>query len=139
MKYTVLKSMSFVALTLLCLSGTQVMSDSIPEVISGGGAKHQFKHMLQNSPKQIIKKSSISITNGWNYFTCQGVVWAKEGKYNKIYIMNDDESFFYAGTTSNSPSIEQEILMRACLKSGDEYAVYITNTSRRTWNSVAAK
>jgi hypothetical protein len=139
MHSAVLRTLSFGAMALLYLSSSQAIADSMPVVISGVVAKHKFKHLLQNGPDQTIKKPSRSFTTGWNFFTCKTVVWAKEGKYNNVYIVNDDDSAIVFGTTGNSPTIQQEIMMRSCLRRGDEYGVYVTNVSKGTWSSIAGK
>lgn len=77
-------------------------------------------------------------SKGWHYKYCNYVwVYPKNGKTFVAIENKDGSTLWYSGDTEK-PSIYQEMMIRACAKSGAYYGFRVYNGSTGAWDAVAA-
>ena len=83
------------------------------------------------------RAAAASISTGWHNRYCNYVWVYPKNATTVVEIVNDDGSkLWYSGDTE-SPSVYQEMLIRACSKGGARYQFRVYNTNGK-WDAIRA-
>lgn len=94
---------------------------------------------VPNKPAADTGRAAVAnASKGWRYKYCNYVwVYPKNGKTIVAIENKDGSTLWYSGDTER-PSVYQEMMMRACSKSGAYYGFRVYDGSTGAWDAVAA-
>ncbi len=94
---------------------------------------------VTDKPAKYSNRGAVtSSSQGWRYRYCDYVwVYPKNGMIRVAIENTDGSTLWYEGDTERA-SVYQEMMMRACSKSGAYYGIRFTNVSKGKWDAIAA-
>lgn len=90
-------------------------------------------------PAPYANRGAVNTASqGWRYRYCDYVwVYPKNGMIRVAIENTDGSSLWYEGDTERA-SVYQEMMMRACSKTGASYGIRFTNLNKGKWDAIAA-
>lgn len=133
---------SALALSIFAICADSAQSGTTITSFTGGGfasksskASPAFAKGSETDPQPTAQK----LVKGWNYFKCDFVTMVKENGNTVTRIDNPDGTYFTFSTNSSVSMPEQDMMIRACLTTGSDYAIRITNLTTKTWDGISAR
>lgn len=74
----------------------------------------------------------------WRYRYCDYVWVYPKNDVTRVEIVNKDDSTLWYEGDSETASVYQEMMMRACYRSGAYYGIRFTNVSKGKWDAIVA-
>lgn len=110
------------------------LADSTGMTLPGGKAEAGVDKPAKYANRGVTTMSSKK----WRYRYCDYVwVYPKNGMI-RVAIENTDGSTLWYEGDSESASVYQQMMMRACSKSGAYYGIRFTNLNKGTWDAIVA-
>jgi hypothetical protein len=88
--------------------------------------------------KQSSRGAVTSSSKGWRYKYCDYVWVSPRNGVMRVAIENRDGSTLWYDGDANSANIYQDMMMRACSRSGAYYGIRFTDINKGKWDAIAA-